>query len=264
MLIDTHCHIDTHHFPEGEAEVIARAEAAGVGAFVVVGVDGTLDKAREAIALAERRRNVVAVVGFHPHDAEKVDSAARDEAAVLCAHREVVAVGEIGLDYHYDHSPREQQAEVFRHFIQLARQLRKPVVIHTRSAAADTLRILEEEGARDVGGVIHCFSEDRAFAKAALDMNFDLSFSGIVTFKSAQAIQDVASWAPSDRIMVETDAPYLAPIPLRGKKCEPAYVVHTARHIAKLRVVSEEELAELTTRNALRRFPRLAESLAST
>jgi TatD DNase family protein len=258
MLIDTHCHVDPRNFPEGDDQVLARAEAVGVGAFVVVGVGATLENPRHAVSLAQRRADVVAVVGFHPHDAASVDQPARDEIARLAALPEVGAVGEIGLDYHYDHSPRETQAEVFRHFIRLARELKKPVVIHTRSAPADTLAILDEEQARDVGGVIHCFSEDRPFARAALDMGFDLSFSGIVTFKTAAAIQDVAGWAPADRILVETDAPYLAPIPLRGKRCEPAYVVHTVKRVAELRGITPDELAALTTQNALRRFPRLA------
>ena len=136
----------------------------------------------------------------------------------------------------------------------LARAVKKPIVVHTRSAPADTLAILESEGARDVGGVIHCFSEDRAFAERALDLGFYLSFSGIVTFKTAKSVHDVAAWAPADRILIETDSPYLAPVPLRGKPCEPAYLVHTARRVAELRGIGLDELAELTTRNASRAF----------
>ena len=163
-------------------------------------------------------------------------------------------MGEVGLDYHYDHSLRETQAEVFRRYIALARRVHKPLIIHTRSAAEDTLQILETEGARDAGGVIHCFSEDRAFAKRALDLGFYLSFSGIVTFKSARAIQDVAAWAPADRVLVETDSPYLAPVPLRGKPCEPAFVVHTGKYVAQLRGLEAAHLAALTTENARRCF----------
>lgn len=254
MLVDTHCHVDPGHFPEGEAAVLARARAAGVGGFVLVGVSDTLAKAEHAVATASSRDDAVAVVGFHPHDAAHVGEVERDAIARLAALPVVAAVGEIGLDYHYDHSPREQQAEVFRHFIGLARALAKPIVVHTRSAPDDTLRILREERADDVGGVIHCFSEDRAFAREALDLGFDLSFSGIVTFKTARAVHDVAAWAPADRILVETDSPYLAPVPLRGKTCEPAYVVHTARRVAELRGVSLDELARVTTENAVRRF----------
>jgi TatD DNase family protein len=151
-------------------------------------------------------------------------------------------------------SPRERQAEVFRRFVALARALDKPIVVHTREAPAETLSILEEEGARDVGGIIHCFSEDRAFAERALGLDFDLSFSGILTFRNARAIQEVAAWAPPDRILVETDSPYLAPMPLRGKRCEPAYVAHTARFLASLRGETFDEVAARTTENARRRL----------
>jgi TatD DNase family protein len=163
-------------------------------------------------------------------------------------------VGEVGLDYHYDHSPRDVQAEVFRRFVALARSVRKPLVIHTRSAPEDTLAVLESEGARVVGGVIHCFSEDRAFASRAFDLGFDVSFSGILTFKSAVAVQDVARFAPDDRILVETDSPYLAPVPKRGKPNEPAYVVHTAARLAELRGTTPAYIGELTTKNAVQRF----------
>ena len=198
-----------------------------------------------------KRPDVFASLGVHPHDAERD----RDlDFAALWAHPRALAVGEVGLDYHYDHSPRAVQAEVFRRFIALARSLHKPLIIHTRSAAQDTLEILEGEGARDAGGVIHCFSEDRAFASRALDLGFYLSFSGIVTFKSAQAIQDVARFAPADRVLVETDSPYLAPVPMRGKRCEPAFVVHTGAFVAQLRGVEVAHLAALTTENARRCF----------
>ena len=262
MLIDTHCHLDPGYFGEGADPVIDRARAAGVIGFVAVGVGRDLSPARSAVALAARRPDVWATVGVHPHDAASLDDAAFDELSALALRPRVVAVGEIGLDYHYLRSPREVQHAVFRRFIALARAVKKPVVIHTREAAADTLSILEEEGARDVGGIIHCFSEDRAFAARALDLGFDLSFSGIVTFKTAVAIKDVAAWAPGDRILVETDSPYLAPIPFRGKKCEPMHVVHTARHVAELRGEAFEALAARTTENARRRLL-LAEEPAS-
>lgn len=253
MLIDTHCHLDPGNAAEGADAVILRARQAGVGAFVCVGVGG-IDEARHAVALAGRRQDVVATVGVHPHDAATWDDALEAALRPLLADERVAAVGEVGLDYHYDHSPREQQQVVFRRFVAIARELGKPLVIHTRNAAADTLAVLDEEQARDVGGVIHCFSEDRAFATRALDLGFDVSFSGIVTFKNAVSIQDVAAWAPADRILVETDSPYLAPVPLRGKRCEPAFVVHTAARVAALRGVTPERVAELTTDNACRRF----------
>ncbi|HEY1533010.1 MAG TPA: TatD family hydrolase [Polyangiaceae bacterium] len=247
---DSHCHLDTEHNPDGPDAALARAREAGVSSFLCVGVGG-MEQTQQALAVAERHPDVFASAGVHPHDA------ARDgglDFEPFWTHPRLLAVGEVGLDYHYDHSPREAQAEVFRRYIALARRVHKPLIIHTRSAAEDTLQILEGEGARDAGGVIHCFSEDIAFAKRALDLGFYLSFSGIVTFKTARAIQEVAAWAPADRLLVETDSPYLAPVPLRGKRCEPAFVVHTGAYVAKLRGVEPAHLAALTTDNARRCF----------
>jgi TatD DNase family protein len=254
MLVDTHCHLDPGYFPEGAEAVIARAQAEGVTAFVNIGVGRDLEAARRAVALAEERADVWATVGVHPHDAESLDDAGFAELEALARRERVVAVGEIGLDYHYMRSPREQQQEVFRRFVALALAVKKPIVVHTREAAADTLAILEEERARDVGGIIHCFSEDRAFAERALAIGFDLSFSGIVTFKTATAVKDVAAWAPPDRILVETDSPYLAPVPFRGKRCEPSHVAVTARSVAILRGEEFEAFAARTTANARRRL----------
>jgi TatD DNase family protein len=247
---DSHCHLDSQYAPGGADELLTRARSAGVSTFLCVGVGGR-ESAEQALALARRHADVFASAGVHPHDA------ARDaelNLTDLLAEPRVLAVGEVGLDYHYDHSPRELQAGVFRKYIACARTVKKPLIIHTRSAPDDTLSILETEGARDVGGVIHCFSEDRAFAARALDLGFYLSFSGIVTFKNARAVQDVAAWAPADRILVETDSPYLAPVPVRGKKCEPAFVVHTGRFVAELRKTDPDALAQLTTENARRCF----------
>jgi TatD DNase family protein len=258
MLIDTHCHLDAGSFPEGADPVIERAKSAGVRAFICVGV-GSLESSVEAVALADRRADVVATVGVHPHDARTFDSWLEERLWPLFDSEKVVAVGEVGLDYHYQHSPQDVQRTVFRHFIAIARKLNKPLVVHTRSAPEDTLEILGSEGASEVGGVIHCFSEDRAFAAKALDLGFDVSFSGIVTFKNARSIHEVAAWAPEDRILVETDSPYLAPAPLRGRRCEPAFVIHTAQRIAELRGVEVEQICDLTGRNACRRFgPALA------
>lgn len=253
MLIDTHCHLDPQHFPEGADETLARARSAGVRGFVCIGV-GSLEQTESALALAARHADVWATVGVHPHEAAVCDAAIEAELTRLAQRPRVVAIGEIGLDFHYDHSPRQQQQEVFRRFIAHARQLKKPIVVHTRNAPAETLQILVEEKASEVGGIIHCFSEDRAFAQRALDLDFDLSFSGIVTFKKANAIQDVAAWAPAARILVETDSPYLAPVPLRGKRCEPAYVLHTATFVARLRGLPLEDLAKITSENAQRRL----------
>ena len=249
MLVDSHCHLKK----DAEA-VLSRARQAGVGGFLCVGVGDTSAEAHNAVAEAHRYTDVFAVVGLHPHEASKQSEPFLAELEQLAADQRVVAVGEIGLDYHYDFSPRPVQAEVFRRMIALAHKLRKPIVIHTREAADDTLAILHEERAREVGGVFHCFSEDLAFARKALDLGFDISLSGIVTFPKSETLQEVARFVPSDRYFVETDSPYLAPVPLRGKKCEPAYVVHTARKVAELRGIPLERLANETTANVMRRF----------
>jgi len=264
MLIDSHCHLAAKTYPEGIDAVLERAHEAGVHAAVVVGVSGEA-AAQEAVALAHCRCDVVATVGVHPHEAAtQADELERLEG--LLADPKCVAVGEAGLDFFYDFSPPEAQREVFRQSVALARRVGKPLVVHTRDADDETLEILESEGAREVGGVIHCFSSGRAFGERALELGFDLSFSGIVTYASAAAIQEVAAWAPLDRILVETDSPYLIPKPLKNKKkkdrpkrCEPAFVIHTARFLADLRGLSLDELARVTTENACRRFgPALA------
>ncbi|MCW5833019.1 MAG: TatD family hydrolase [Labilithrix sp.] len=222
-LIDTHCHLDPQYFPSGRTRP-SRAPPRGRRPRLRRHRRRTRPRSSARAAIEELARRlpdrIGSAVGVHPHDAVTLDDAAYAELAALAREPEVLAVGEIGLDYHYDHSRRALQREVFARLVHLARDVDKPIVVHTRSAPADTLEILEREGARDVGGVIHCFSEDRAFAERALNLGFDLSFSGIVTFKSSSAIQDVAAWAPADRILVETDSPYLAPVPLRGKPCE--------------------------------------------
>ncbi len=254
MLIDTHCHVDSGYFPEGADAVLDRARAVGVRGFIVIGVGEDLKPAQFAAELAERTPDVWSTVGVHPHDASVLDDAMVVEIERLALLPRTCAIGEIGLDYHYMRSPRETQHDVFRKLIAVAVRVGKPIVVHTREAPEDTLRILEEEGASRVGGVIHCFSEDRPFAERALALGFDISFSGIVTFKSAKAIHEVAMWAPIDRILVETDSPYLAPIPMRGKRCEPAYVVHTARRVAELRGEDFDTFVARTGENAKRRF----------
>lgn len=257
-FIDTHCHLDPGYFPDGPWEAMSRAAKTGVTGFVAIGVGrGGLDVARQDLELVRDPRSQGALrmsAGFHPHDAVDATPSALDELRQMAELAEVVAIGEMGLDYHYEHSPRQMQKDVFAAQIAIAKASGKPVVVHSREARADTLDVLRAEKAADVGGILHCFSEDWDFAKAAMDLGFFVSFSGIVTFKNALDIQDVASRAPADRLLVETDSPYLSPVPLRGKPCEPAYMMHTARKIAALRSVELGELARTTTDNACRAF----------
>lgn len=253
-LIDSHCHLDEPRFAEDRDAVVARATDAGVISMITIGASDGLQTNHTAVALAAHYPNVFASVGIHPHDARIVTAAVVDEIARLARAPKVVAIGETGLDYYYDNSPRAAQQEAFRQFIRLARQLRRPLSVHLREACDDAVTILREEHAADIGGVIHCFSGDRADARKFLDLNFDLSFSGIVTFKNADELRAVAREVPADRFMVETDAPFLAPIPHRGKRNEPAFVVFTAAAIATVRQQPVEEVATLTRANTIRRF----------
>jgi TatD DNase family protein len=262
MLVDSHCHLIGGQLDEtGLAAVLERALDAGVDGLVAVAAERS--DWRPALALAAApagpgRPAIQASLGLHPHEAAGWNAAAEAELRDLLADPNARFVGETGLDWHYDFGPRAAQEAAFRAQIRLARLAGKPLVIHTREAPEETLAILAEEGAAQVGGIIHCFSEDLPFARRALDLGFHLSFSGIVTFKNATAIQEVAAWAPGDRILVETDSPYLAPVPHRGKPNEPAHVVHVAARVAQLRGISAERLGELTTRNleALCGWPR--------
>lgn len=253
-LVDSHCHLDFADFGSEREAVLARARAAGVRWFITIGSGRGTESAPEALAIAHAQPDVVATVGIHPHDASAATPEAVAEIARLARDERVVGVGEIGLDYHYDHSPREAQRDAFRRLIAVAREVKKPIVIHTRSAPDDTLAILREEGAREVGGVIHCFTEDAPFARAVLDLGFDVSFSGIVTFKNSEPLRAVARTIPLDRMMIETDAPYLAPMPYRGKRNEPAYLAATAEHLARTLGVPVDELRARTSENAIRRF----------
>lgn len=248
MLIDSHCHLNYPGLVEDQAGVIARARAAGV-----TGMLGISTKKREwadVIAVAERHPDVWATVGIHPHEADghiEVDTAALVGAA---AHPRVVGIGETGLDYYYDHSDRDQQQRSFRSHIAAARDTGLPLIVHTRDAEADSAAILREEmGKGAFPAVIHCFTASRSFAEIALELGFYISLSGIVTFKNARELQETAAIIPADRLLVETDAPFLAPVPVRGRPCEPAFVSHTARFVAGLRGVSADELMESTTRN---------------
>ncbi|WP_306591366.1 TatD family hydrolase [Geothrix sp. 21YS21S-4] len=248
MLVDAHCHLTGSYLGEDQVgATLDRARAEGVTGFIAVGTD--LEDSRRVLALAHATPGIQASLGVHPHEAKGWNPEVDAALAALAADPAVRFVGETGLDWHYDLSPRDEQEAAFRAQIRLALAVGKPLMIHTRSAPEATVRILAEEGADRVRGIIHCFSEDRAFAEKALELGFYLSFSGIVTFRKAEAVRDVAAWAPADRILVETDAPFLAPVPYRGKPNEPGFVRYTAEAVAGLRGLSAQALADLTTRN---------------
>lgn len=214
------------------------------------------------IALADAHKCFLATVGVHPHNADRVQPETYSQLEALAAHPKCVAVGEIGLDYHYDFSPREVQQEVFARHLELAKKMKLPIVIHTREAWADTIAILKQHWDFALGGVFHCFSEGLDEAKEAIDLNFHLGLGGVLTYPKADRLREAASFAPLDRILVETDAPYLAPIPFRGKRNEPAHVMETAKRLAALRGLTLEELDELTTKNFRRVFSAKLEQLA--
>ncbi|TNF63921.1 MAG: TatD family deoxyribonuclease [Deltaproteobacteria bacterium] len=255
MLFDTHCHLDDGRLFQELDAVLERAEEAGVRRITTIGCANDVATVMSAVAIARQHPDrISATVGVHPHDARHLDDEICDAIREAGVDPSVVAIGETGLDFHYDHSPHPVQKEAFRKQIAIAKELQKPLVVHTRSAPQETLQILREEQAQDVGGIIHCFSEDAPFAAAALDLGFVSSFSGIVTFKKAVAVHEAALKQPADALLVETDAPYLAPMPKRGKRNEPAYVAYTAARIAELRGEDPEALAHTTYQNALRIF----------
>lgn len=251
MLIDSHCHLDFPKLIERREEVVAAMAANRVGGALCVAVD--LERLPGVLALAESAPNLWASVGVHPEHTEGEEPDV-ERLVALAAHPRVVAIGETGLDYYWHKDAPEWQRERFRVHIRAARAVAKPLIIHTREAAADTLRLMAEEGAEQAGGVMHCFTETREVAAAALDLGFHISFSGIVTFRNAAALKEVAQFVPLDRLLVETDAPYLAPVPHRGKTNEPAFVRHVAEEIAGLRGLTVEAVEEATTRNFFRLF----------
>lgn len=253
-MIDTHCHLDFEDFAAELPDVLARARAAGVAAFLCIGSGKDTQSARGAVALAQAEDDVWAAVGVHPHDAAGMTEADWQELEALGQKPRVVAIGETGLDYHYDHSPRDVQQQAFRRFIDLSRRLRRPVISHVRDAHEDAHSILKDERAEETGGVIHCFTGGVEDARGYLDRGQMLSFSGILTFKNAEPIREAARFAPLDRILVETDSPYLAPIPYRGKRNEPAYVVETLKCLAACKNVDLETAARVTSENARRLF----------
>ncbi|XQY91960.1 TatD family hydrolase [Metabacillus sp. HB246100] len=252
MLFDTHAHLNAIQYNEDLQEVINRAIAEKVTRIVVVGFDReTITRAME---LTEEYDMIYAAVGWHPVDAIDMTDDDLKWIKELASHPKVVAIGEMGLDYYWDKSPKEIQKEVFRKQIQLAKEVKLPIIIHNRDATEDVVAILKDEGASEVGGIMHCFTGSIEVAKQCMDMNFYLSFGGPVTFKNAKKPKEVAKDIPLDRLLIETDCPYLTPHPYRGKRNEPSYVKYVAEQIAELRGMSFEEIAEKTSDNANKVF----------
>jgi TatD DNase family protein len=253
LIVDSHCHLD---FPELAAErsaVLARARAAGVGTMLTIGTK--LRDFPKVRAIAEAEPDVWCSVGIHPHEADNEPDVSAAQLAELATHPKVVGIGETGLDYYYEHGSRPAQTASFRAHLSAARETGLPVIVHTRDADADTETILCEEFSRgSFSGLLHCFSSSRELAEKALELGFYISFSGILTFRNAETVREVARVVPLDRLLVETDAPYLAPVPHRGKRNEPAFVTRTAAALADLRGLSLAELAAITSRNFFRLF----------
>jgi len=261
-LVDHHCHLDFPQLAEDLTGVLARAREAGVG--VIVTISTRIRRFPEILAIAEKHANVYCSVGTHPHNAHEELDIPVDEIVRLSSHPKVVAIGEAGLDYYYKHSTPEAQAEGFRRHIAAARQTGLPLEIHTRDADEDTARILEDEHAKGAfPAILHCYTGGPDLAARALKLGLYVSFSGVVSFKNADALRDIAKSVPLERLLVETDAPFLAPVPYRGKTNEPAYVVHTAAAVAKARGLSPEEVATATTNNFFRLFKKVPRPSAS-
>jgi TatD DNase family protein len=257
MLVDSHCHLDFPDFQARLPEVIAAAEAAGVGRMVTISTHvARFDTYR---ALAEAHDNIFFTVGTHPHNAAEEPDVPSGTLVQLSAHPRCVAIGEAGLDYHYDKSPRDVQRRVFRTHIEAARETGLPLVIHARNADEDMIEILSDETRRGrFNAVLHCFSSGEKLAQVGVELGLYVSFSGILTFKNSEDIRRIAAAVPRDRLLVETDAPYLAPVPFRGKTNEPAYVAHTARVLAEVVGVTDAEIERMTTENFYRLFSRAA------
>ncbi|MBV9746354.1 MAG: TatD family hydrolase [Acidobacteriia bacterium] len=246
-LVDSHCHLDDKQFDSDREETVARARAAGVETMLAIGTGEGPPDLEAAIRLAEQFGFVYATVGVHPHDAAKTTEETFEHIRRLLHHPKVLAIGEIGLDYHYDFSPREVQRAAFERQLELAAQAKLPVVIHTREAWDDTISILR--AASPDSGIMHCFTGDADQARQALDLGFHLAFGGVLTFPKAEIVREAARITPADRLLVETDCPYLAPVPMRGKRNEPAFLVETVRRLADVRGCRAEEIAAQTTRN---------------
>jgi TatD DNase family protein len=255
MWFDTHAHLDMNDYDTDRPQVIERALAQGVEGIITIGIG--LESSRKALALAKTYKNIWATVGVHPHDAASFQPEFLPRLAELAQDKLVVAIGEIGLDFYRNLSPREKQKEVFRSLIQLAQTVSMPAVIHDREAHEEVLTILREEKAGEIGGVFHCFSGDWEMAKKCLDLNFFLSITGAITYKKGSVLEDVVRRAPMEALLLETDAPFLSPHPFRGKRNEPAYVVHTAEHVAGIRGMALEDLSRVVLQNTRRAFKRL-------
>jgi TatD DNase family protein len=251
-VVDSHCHVGEPEYDDDRAAVLERARTAGVCRMIVAAAGGTIETNRRALEVAEREPDCHAVVGAHPHDARLVDEPLLEQIATWAANPRVVGIGETGLDFHYDHSPRDRQLETFERFLTLARDAGKPVVIHSRAAAAETLRVLREQ--RVEAGVMHCFTYGPEEARQFLDLGLYVSFSGIVTFRNADDVRAAARLVPRDRLLVETDAPYLAPEPRRGGRNEPARVVDVLKGLARALDRPVDDLAAETSGNAQRLF----------
>ncbi|HXY54508.1 MAG TPA: TatD family hydrolase [Nitrospirota bacterium] len=252
MLIDTHAHLEMREFSEDRDDVIKRAREAGVEHIITIGT--TVESSRDAVLLADKYDFIYAAIGIHPHEVKDVLHPAYEILRHLAKHKKVVAYGEVGLDYHYEHSPRSDQKRKFRDMLREARELDLPVIVHDRDAHDDTLRILSEEWPTDLGGVLHCFSGDVAMAKSAIEMGFSISIAGPVTFPKADSLRKVVSQIPIENLLIETDAPYLAPQAVRGKRNEPAFVRHTADAIAEIKGLSFDDVARITSFNAMQLF----------
>ena len=251
MYIDSHCHINFPDFSDKLPEVFNLMQQNQVSHALCISVE--LEKFPEILALAEAHPHIYASVGVHP-DHESCTEPSVEQLVQLARHPKVVAIGETGLDYYRLTGDLEWQRERFRTHIRAARESRKPLVIHTREAAVDTIRLMREENANEIGGVMHCFTESIEVAQAAMDMNFYISFSGIVTFKNAHSIREVAAYVPLDRILIETDSPYLSPVPYRGKTNQPGFVKYVAEEIARVKALDSEEVGQATTQNFFRLF----------
>lgn len=251
-MIDSHTHMDDPRFDEDRDEVIRRALAGGVTTIINIGYDE--ESSRRSLALADQYPQIYAAVGIHPHESKTAGPNTWDRLREWSRHPKAVAIGEIGLDYYYDHSPRETQQRIFREQIDLARELKKPIVIHDRDAHGDVLTIMKEARAAEVGGVFHCFSGSLEMAKVCLQMGFFLSFGGPLTFQNAKRLREVASYVPKDRVLIETDCPYLTPHPRRGQRNEPLYVTLVAEKLAEIWGIAAEEVEEITTQNAKKVF----------